>query len=548
MAEHPLAGQPVPESMLMNVPRLVTAYFHQQPDPQVGAEQVAFGTSGHRGSSLGKSFNQNHILAITQAVCEHRQVNRVQGPLYVGFDTHALSEPAFETVLEVLAGNQVEAVVQEGRGYTPTPVISRMILAWNRDQKKPRADGIVITPSHNPPEDGGIKYNPPHGGPADTQTTSAIQERANAILAAGLKDVRRVTVDQAYAAQTTHAQDMVEPYVRDLARIVDMPAIASSGLALGADPLGGSGLAFWDRIVSRYGLNLEVVNRRIDPRFAFMPLDKDGAIRMDCSSKQAMAGLIQMKDRFDLAFGNDPDFDRHGIVTKEGLMNPNHFLAASAKYLFETRSKWPGHVAVGKTVVTSSMLDRVATSLGRKLVEVPVGFKWFVPGLLAGDIGLGCEESAGASFLQFDGSVWTTDKDGLIMNLLAAEMTAVRGKDPVQMYAQLESELGSPAYIRVDAPATQEQKTGLQKLSPEHVRTKTLAGETILATLTRAPGNEQAIGGLKVVTENGWFAARPSGTEDIYKIYAESFLGPEHAQRIVQEAQELVDSVIGDQR
>ncbi|MDZ7761890.1 MAG: phosphoglucomutase (alpha-D-glucose-1,6-bisphosphate-dependent) [Desulfovermiculus sp.] len=545
MPEYPLAGQPVPESMLINVPRLVTAYFHQQPDTQVVAEQVAFGTSGHRGSSLRKNFNQNHILAITQAVCEHRQANQVQGPLYVGFDTHALSEPAFETALEVLAANEVQTVIQEGRGYTPTPVISRMILAWNRDQKKPRADGIVITPSHNPPEDGGIKYNPPHGGPADTETTSAIQERANAILAAGLRQVRRMSIDKAFQAQTTHVLDMVEPYVQDLARIVDMQAIASSGLVLGADPLGGSGLDFWDRIVSKYKLNLEVVNRRIDPTFAFMPLDKDGVVRMDCSSSQAMAGLIQMKDRFDLAFGNDPDFDRHGIVTKEGLMNPNHFLAASAKYLFETRRDWPAHVALGKTVVTSSMLDRVARSLGRKLIEVPVGFKWFVPGLLAGDVGLGCEESAGASFLQFDGSVWTTDKDGLIMGLLAAEMTAVQGKDPAQVYAELESQLGSPAYIRVDAPATPEQKTGLKKLSPDHVRTKTLAGETILATLTKAPGNEQPIGGLKVVTENGWFAARPSGTEDIYKIYAESFLGSEHVQRIVQEAQELVDSVIG---
>lgn len=545
MAEHPMAGQPVPESMLINIPRLVTAYFHQQPDSQVAAEQVAFGTSGHRGSSEDRSFNQNHIMAIAQAVCEHRKKNQVHGPLYVGFDTHALSEPAFETTLEVLAANEVETVIQEGRGYTPTPVISRMILAWNQDQDRSRADGIVITPSHNPPQDGGIKYNPPHGGPADTDTTAAIQDRANAILKAGLREVRRVPIAKALQARTTHVQDMIEPYVHDLTRILDMQAIASSGLVLGADPLGGSGLAFWDRIISKYGLNLEVVNRRIDPSFAFMPLDKDGVIRMDCSSSQAMSGLIQMKDRFDLAFGNDPDFDRHGIVTKKGLMNPNHFLAASAKYLFETRREWPGHVAVGKTVVTSSMLDRVAKSLGRKLVEVPVGFKWFVPGLLAGEVGLGCEESAGASFLQFDGSVWTTDKDGLIMGLLAAEMTAVRGKDPAEVYSELESELGSPIYIRVDAQATPEQKSRLKKLSPEHVRTKTLAGEEILANLTAAPGNEQPIGGLKVVTENGWFAARPSGTEAIYKIYAESFLGQDHVQRIVQEAQELVDSVIG---
>ncbi|MFO7801323.1 MAG: phosphoglucomutase (alpha-D-glucose-1,6-bisphosphate-dependent) [Desulfovermiculus sp.] len=545
MAEHPLAGKQAPESMLINVPRLVTAYFHQQPDPKAPEEQVAFGTSGHRGSSLRRSFTQEHILAITQAVCEHRQANTVQGPLYVGFDTHALSEPAFETVVEVLAANGVHTVVQQGRGYTPTPVISRMILAWNRDQTRPRADGIVITPSHNPPEDGGIKYNPPHGGPADTQTTAAIEERANAILAAGLKDVRRMPVHRAMQAETTHAQDMVEPYVQELADIVDMQAIASSKLALGADPLGGSGVDFWDRIVSRYGLDLEVVNRRMDPSFAFMPLDKDGVIRMDCSSSSAMAGLIGMKDRFDLAFGNDPDFDRHGIVTPQGLMNPNHFLAASAKYLFATRTNWPDRVAVGKTVVTSSMLDRVAASLNREVVEVPVGFKWFVPGLLAGDIGLGCEESAGASFLQMDGSVWTTDKDGLIMGLLAAEMTAVWGKDPAQIYAQLEAELGSPSYRRVDAPATQAQKKSLKKLSPEHVRTKTLAGEEILATLTAAPGNEQPIGGLKVVTANAWFAARPSGTEDIYKIYAESFLGPDHLEDIIQEAQELVDSVIG---
>lgn len=545
MAEHPLAGKPAPESLLVNVPQLVTAYFHFQPDPEVPAEQVAFGTSGHRGSSFRNSFNQNHILAITQAVCEHRQASGVDGPLYVGFDTHALSEPAFETALEVLAANEVHTVIQEGRGYTPTPVISRMILAWNQDASKARADGIVITPSHNPPEDGGIKYNPPHGGPADTKTTAAIQDRANAILAAGLKEVRRIPVKKALQAETTHALDMVDPYVQDLAGIVDMQAIASSGLALGADPLGGSGLTFWDRIVSRYNLNLEVVNRRIDPRFAFMPVDKDGVIRMDCSSSAAMSGLINMKDRFDLAFGNDPDFDRHGIVTRKGLMNPNHFLAASAWYLFETRRKWSGRVAVGKTVVTSSMLDRVAVSLGRPLVEVPVGFKWFVPGLLAGEIGLGCEESAGASFLQLDGKVWTTDKDGLIMGLLAAEMTAVKQRDPTEIYAKLEAELGSPAYIRVDAPASPKQKAGLKKLSPEHVHTKTLAGEEILATLTTAPGNDEPIGGLKVVTKNGWFAARPSGTEEIYKIYAESFLGQDHAEQIVQEAQSLVDSVIG---
>ncbi|MFP4284608.1 MAG: phosphoglucomutase (alpha-D-glucose-1,6-bisphosphate-dependent) [Desulfovermiculus sp.] len=545
MAEHPLAGKSAPESLLVNVPQLVTAYFHFQPDPEVPAEQVAFGTSGHRGSSFRNSFNQNHILAITQAVCDHRKANKVEGPLYVGFDTHALSEPAFETALEVLAANEVHTVIQEGRGYTPTPVISRMILTWNQDESKARADGIVITPSHNPPEDGGIKYNPPHGGPADTKTTAAIQDRANAILAGGLKEVRRIPVKKALQAETTHVLDMVEPYVQDLVHIVDMQAIASSGLSLGADPLGGSGLDFWDRIISRYNLNLEVVNRRIDPTFAFMPVDKDGVIRMDCSSRSAMSGLINMKDRFDLAFGNDPDFDRHGIVTRKGLMNPNHFLAASALYLFETRHQWSGHVAVGKTVVTSSMLDRVATSLGRPLVEVPVGFKWFVPGLLAGEIGLGCEESAGASFLQLDGSVWTTDKDGLIMGLLAAEMTAVKQRDPAEIYAKLEAELGAPAYIRVDTPASPKQKAGLKRLAPEHVHTKTLAGEEILATLTTAPGNDEPIGGLKVVTKNGWFAARPSGTEEIYKIYAESFLGQDHVEQIVQEAQSLVDSVIG---
>jgi phosphoglucomutase len=545
MAEHPLAGKPAPESMLVNVPRLVTAYFHRHPDPAEPAEQVAFGTSGHRGSSLRNSFTQDHILAITQAVCEQRRTQGVHGPLYVGFDTHALSEPAFENVLEVLAANEVQTVVQQGRGYTPTPVISRMILAWNLEKDRPRADGIVITPSHNPPEDGGIKYNPPHGGPADTHTTGAIQDRANAILANGLKNVRQIPFDRALQAETTHVQDMVEPYVQGLAHIIDMQVIASSGLALGADPLGGSGLEFWDRIAAKYRLNLEVVNRRIDPTFAFMPVDKDGVIRMDCSSQAAMAGLIEMKDRFDLSFGNDPDFDRHGIVTTKGLMNPNHFLAVSAKYLFETRTQWSAKVALGKTVVTSSMLDRVARSLGRELVDVPVGFKWFVPGLLAGDIGLGCEESAGASFLQFDGSVWTTDKDGLIMGLLAAEMMAVRHKDPAEIYAGLEASLGSPAYIRVDAPATQDQKSQLKKLASEHVQTKTLAGEEILATLTLAPGNGQPIGGLKVVTKNGWFAARPSGTEEIYKIYAESFLGKEHAEQIVQEAQELVDSVLG---
>lgn len=545
MAEHPLAGKPAPDSMLVNVPRLVTAYFSRHPDPAVSAQQVAFGTSGHRGSSLHNSFNQDHILAITQAVCDQRKRQGVHGPLYVGFDTHALSEPAFETVLEVLAANEVQTIIQQGRGYTPTPVISRMILAWNRDEDKARADGLVITPSHNPPEDGGIKYNPPHGGPADTETTAAIQDRANAILAGGLKDVQRMTIDRALQAETTHVQDMIEPYVQDLAHVIDMQAIASSGLALGADPLGGSGLDFWDRIAAVYKIDLQVVNRRIDPTFSFMPVDKDGIIRMDCSSQAAMAGLIAMKDRFDLAFGNDPDFDRHGIVTKKGLMNPNHFLAASAKYLFETRKQWSTQVALGKTVVTSSMLDRVAKALGRELVEVPVGFKWFVPGLLAGKVGMGCEESAGASFLQFDGSVWTTDKDGLIMGLLAAEMMAVGHQDPAEVYASLEAELGSPAYIRVDAPATHAQKSKLKKLAPEHVQTKTLAGEEILATVTVAPGNGQPIGGLKVVTKNGWFAARPSGTEEIYKIYAESFLGKEHAERIVQEAQELVDSVLG---
>ncbi|WP_027369342.1 phosphoglucomutase (alpha-D-glucose-1,6-bisphosphate-dependent) [Desulfovermiculus halophilus] len=545
MAEHPLAGKQAPESMLINVPRLITSYFHSHPSAELKAEQVAFGTSGHRGSSLRKSFNQHHILAITQAICEYRKAQGILGPLFVGFDTHALSEPAFETALEVLAANGVQTVVQQNRGYTPTPVISRMILDWNRDQDKARADGIVITPSHNPPEDGGIKYNPPHGGPAGTEATAAIQDRANAILGKGLADVRRMPVDRALQAETTHHLDMVDPYVQGLAGIVDMQAIASSGLALGADPLGGSGLEFWDRIVSRYGLNLEVVNRRIDPTFAFMPVDKDGVIRMDCSSQAAMAGLITMKDRFDLAFGNDPDFDRHGIVTGKGLMNPNHFLSVCAQYLFETRTRWPAHVALGKTVVTSSMLDRVADRLGRELVEVPVGFKWFVSGLLSGEIGMGCEESAGASFLQFDGSVWTTDKDGLVMNLLAAEMTAVREKDPAELYADLEAELGSPVYVRVDAPATGAQKASLKKLSPEHVQTRTLAGEEILATLTAAPGNEQPIGGLKVMTQNGWFAARPSGTEEIYKIYAESFVGREHVERIVREAQELVDSVIG---
>ena len=545
MTLHPLAGKPAPKALLPNIPRLVAAYYALHPDPEDPSQQVSFGTSGHRGSSLKHSFNEDHILAIAQAIAEHRQARGIRGPLFLGMDTHALSEPAFITAVEVLAANRVPLRIQAGRGYTPTPVISHAILTWNRDHAGVQADGIVITPSHNPPEDGGFKYNPPSGGPADTATTAAIQDRANAILRGGLKEVKRISFEQALRAETTVEHDFITPYVRDLQHVVDMEAIARAKLKLGADPMGGSGVAYWAPIAETYGLDIEVTNPWVDPTFGFMTVDKDGKIRMDCSSPWAMARLIELKDRFDLAFGNDPDYDRHGIVTRSaGLMNPNHYLAVAVHYLFQHRPGWRPDAAVGKTLVSSSMIDRVAEALGRPLAEVPVGFKWFVDGLLDGSYGFGGEESAGASFLRMDGAVWTTDKDGFIMDLLAAEILARTGKDPAQHYRELTQRFGDPVYRRIDAPATPEQKAILKNLSPDMVTADTLAGEPILAKLTRAPGNNAPIGGLKVVAQNGWFAARPSGTEDIYKIYAESFLGEGHLERILEEAQAIVDAAL----
>ncbi len=543
MALHPLAGKPAPKELSPNIPRLIAGYYALHPDPNEPAQQVSFGTSGHRGSSLKKSFNEDHILAISQAIAEYRRGRGVGGPLFLGMDTHALSEPAFITAVEVLAANGVRLMVQAGRGYTPTPVISHAILTWNRDHAGVRADGVVITPSHNPPDDGGFKYNPPTGGPADTDITAAIQNRANEILQNGLKAVKRIPFERAMAAETTVAYDYISPYVADLANAVDMEAIAAAGLKIGVDPMGGSGVAYWRPIAERYGLNIEVVNPYVDPTFGFMTVDKDGKIRMDCSSPYAMARLIDLKDQFDVAFGNDPDYDRHGIVTRSvGLMNPNHYLSVAVNYLFQNRPEWPADAAVGKTLVSSSMIDRVAAALGRRLAEVPVGFKWFVDGLLSGVYGFGGEESAGASFLRRDGSVWTTDKDGFIMDLLAAEILARTGRDPGEHYRELTKRFGNPVYRRIDAQATPAQKAALKKLSPEMVTARELAGDPILAKLTRAPGNDAPIGGLKVVGENGWFAARPSGTEDIYKIYAESFLGEEHLERILSEALAIVSA------
>ncbi|MEJ2191335.1 MAG: phosphoglucomutase (alpha-D-glucose-1,6-bisphosphate-dependent) [Nitrospirota bacterium] len=540
---HQLAGKPAPPEFLANVPRLLTAYYTNVPDPENPAERVSFGTSGHRGSSLKNSFNEGHILAVSQAICEYRKRQGTDGPLFLGMDTHALSEPALATALEVLAANGVTVMLDKDMGYTPTPVVSHAILSHNRGRSTGLADGVVITPSHNPPEDGGFKYNPPHGGPAGTETTRAIEERANEVLRGGLKDVRRMLFQKALKAETTRKYDFVTPYVEDLGNIIEMEAISRAGLTVGADPLGGSVVGYWDPIAERYGLRVEVVNRRVDPAFGFMPLDKDGKIRTDCSSPYAMAGLIGLRDRFDIAFGNDADCDRHGIVTRSGgLMNPNHYLSAAVWYLFRNRPGWSREAAVGKTLVTSSMIDRVAASLGRKLAEVPVGFKWFVDGLLDGSYGIGCEESAGASFLRKDGTVWTTDKDGLIMDLLAAEITAVTGKDPALLYGELEEQFGRALYKRIDSPATPEQKAVLKKLSPENVTTKELAGEPIVSILTRAPANQADIGGLKVATENGWFAARPSGTEDVYKVYAESFKGEEHLEQLQDEARAIVNA------
>ncbi|GKW36023.1 MULTISPECIES: phosphoglucomutase (alpha-D-glucose-1,6-bisphosphate-dependent) [Pectobacterium] len=543
MANHPRAGQPAQQSDLINVAQLTSQYYVLRPEVGNTAHAVKFGTSGHRGSAGRHSFNEPHILAIAQAIAEERKKQGISGPCYVGKDTHALSEPAFISVLEVLAANGVDVIVQLDNGFTPTPAVSNAILVHNR-QGGALADGIVITPSHNPPEDGGIKYNPPNGGPADTNLTSVIETRANALLADELRDVKRITLDQALKSGHVHEQDLVQAYVEGLASVVDMAAIQRAGLKLGVDPLGGSGIAYWQRIAEHYKLDLTLVNDAVDQTFRFMSLDHDGVIRMDCSSEFAMAGLLALRDKFDLAFANDPDYDRHGIVTPAGLMNPNHYLAVAINYLFQHRPLWGQSVAVGKTLVSSAMIDRVVADLGRKLVEVPVGFKWFVDGLYDGSFGFGGEESAGASFLRFDGTPWSTDKDGIILCLLAAEITAVTGKNPQQHYDELAQRFGAPSYNRIQASATHAQKAALSKLSPEQVSASTLAGDPITARLTAAPGNGASIGGLKVMTENGWFAARPSGTEEAYKIYCESFLGVEHRERIEKEAVEIVSAVL----
>ncbi len=541
---HPLAGQTAPSDVLTDIPALLQAYL-DQPDVNDPGQRVAFGTSGHRGSAFNRSFNEAHILAISQAVCEYRAQQGIAGPLFLGMDSHALSAPAQRTCLEVLAANGVQVRMQSEGGFTPTPVISRAILVHNRDAGVPRADGIVITPSHNPPRDGGIKYNPPHGGPADTDVTGWIENRANALMAEGNRSVRRLPYDQALAAATTRQEDFVMPYVADLGQVIDMEAIARSGLKIGVDPLGGAAVAYWQPIAEQYGLNLEVVNPRVDPAFGFMTLDHDGKIRMDCSSPYAMASLVALKDQFDIAWGNDADVDRHGIVTPSvGLMNPNHYLAVAIEYLLTHRPQWPTTAAVGKTLVSSSLIDRVMNGLGRRFVEVPVGFKWFSGGLLDGSFCFGGEESAGASFLRRDGTVWTTDKDGIILGLLAAEITAVTGHDPGWHYQQLAARYGTPYYQRIDAAATPAQKAAFKQLTPEKVTAATLAGEPITGKFTRAPGNGASIGGLKVTTENGWFAARPSGTEDIYKIYAESFKSADHLAAVIAEAQSIVTAAL----
>ncbi len=541
MATHPQAGQRPEASQLVDIPALVAAYYTEHPDTVAPERRVSFGTSGHRGGALSGSFNEEHILAVTQSVCEYRAQAGITGPLFLGMDTHALSEPAHRTALEVLAANGVSTVIQQGGGYTPTPVISHAILTWNAGRAQGLGDGIVITPSHNPPEDGGFKYNPPHGGPADTDATRWIQRRANELLDGSNRAVRRMHLRNALAAPCVSQRDFVRDYVDDLASVVDMPAIKAAGLKLGADPLGGSSLAYWRPIAETYGLDITVVNDAVDPTFRFMPLDKDGKIRMDCSSPWAMAGLINLRDKFDVAFGNDADADRHGIVTASGLMNPNHYLAVAVWYLFRHRPQWSPQCAVGKTLVTSSMVDRVAASLGRKVVEVPVGFKWFVQPLLEGSCGFGGEESAGASFLRRDGTVWTTDKDGLLLNLLAAEIMAVEGRDPAELYTKLTEQFGAPLYERLQSPAGAERRAVLANLSPDVLTATELAGAPITAMLTKAPGNGASIGGLKVITDDGWFAARPSGTEDMYKIYTESFKGPDHLKRIQQEAVDIVD-------
>ena len=545
MALSPLAGKPAPANLLIDVAKLERDYYERKPDVADPNQLVSFGTSGHRGTPFKGTFNEPHILATTQAICEYRKSKGIGGPLFMGKDPHAISAAAQRTALEVLAANGVEAFIQRDEGFTPTPSISHAILTHNRSRRNGVADGIVITPSHNPPEDGGFKYNPPNGGPADTDITGWVQNRANELLRGGNKDVRRQTCESALKQSNTHPHDFVTPYVETLGEVIDMVAIRSAGVRIGIDPLGGASLQYWEPIKQRYGLNLSVVNTKIDPQFGFMTVDHDGKIRMDCSSPYAMAGLVQLKDKFSVAFGTDPDADRHGIVTPSaGLLNPNHYLAVAINYLLTHRPQWPLTAAVGKTLVSSSSIDRVVAALGRKLNEVPVGFKWFAPGLADGTVCFGGEESAGASFLRRDGTVWSTDKDGLILGLLAAEICATTGKDPGQHYAELTAKFGAPSYQRIDAPATPEQKQAFKKLTPEAVTARTLAGDAITAKLTRAPGNNADIGGLKVVTQNGWFAARPSGTENIYKVYAESFKGTAHLDDIIEEAQKIVTEAL----
>jgi phosphoglucomutase len=539
----PRAGKPATPDMLIDVPRLIAAYYDLKPDVSVPVQRVAFGTSGHRGSSLDTTFNENHILATSQAICEYRKIEGTSGPLFLAKDTHALSEPAFKSAMEVLLANGVEVMVDTVLGYTPTPALSHAVLTNNRGRKEKLADGIVITPSHNPPDDGGFKYNPTNGGPADTTATKWIQDRANALLADGMKEVQRTSYESALNSGNTHRYDFLSTYVNDLGSIIDFDPIREAKPKLGADPLGGASVAYWPRIAEKYGLTMDVVDTTVDPTFRFMHVDWDGKIRMDCSSPYAMAGLIALRDKYQVAFANDTDADRHGVVASVGLLNPNHYLAVAINYLFRNRPGWSANAGVGKTLVSSSMIDFVAKSLGRKLVEVPVGFKWFVDGLLDGSLGFGGEESAGASFLRRDGTVWTTDKDGLIMGLLAAEMLSRTGKDPGQLYAELTAQFGDPVYERIDAPADPAQKAILAKLSPSDVNETQLAGDRIEAMLTKAPGNDAPIGGLKVVTKRGWFAARPSGTENVYKIYAESFAGEEHLRRLQTEARDLISRV-----
>ena len=546
MSTHPNAGKPAPKDILIDVSRLEAAFYEGKPDPTDPNQLVSFGTSGHRGTSSNATFTEAHILAITQAICEYRRSQGITGPLFMGKDTHALSRPAERVALEVLAGNGIETFIQRDDGFTPTPVISHSILGYNRGRSEGLADGIIVTPSHNPPTDGGFKYNPPNGGPADTDVTDWIQNRANELVRGGNKGVERIGFDAALKTSTTHAEDFVTAYVEDLANVIDLEAIRSAGVKIGIDPLGGAAAAYWQPVVDRYGIDITVVNPKIDPTFAFMTLDHDGKIRMDCSSPYAMAGLIELKDRFDIAFGNDPDADRHGIVTPStGLLNPNHYLALAIRYLLINRPQWPASAVVGKTLVSSCLIDRVVASLGRRLWEVPVGFKWFTPGLFDESCCFGGEESAGASFLRRDGSAWSTDKDGLILGLLAAEITARTGKDPGVHYKELTAEFGTPYYTRIDAPATPEQKNLLKKLSPEAITATELAGEPITTKLTRAPGNDASIGGLKVVSASGWFAARPSGTENIYKLYAESLKSADHLAAIVEQAQEIVSRSLG---